>query len=372
MKSRTVTQRNLAGGFLGGMFGMLAFGYLNTGMLPVGCLLGVVIGWWYEVIGQAITNSTMLGVVKVKHGWQIVLGSPIRKLSEIEVSFSPATRFLGNIVAALLVILSLPLLWVAPLARFYRWLRARRTRRWVAIRVVATLLFFALNCLWAIPAWQNVLTFEKAEKGSATELFVTLNFFGTLMSTIILSMLPPIFAFIDRRRDDNYRSYSYFCMHSTTRSVLNELRTLFYMEVLVVLMVGLMLAWFGVAGMAFVIIFIVPIAAVIGLAKGVYVAATRAGHWLCFGVTLVVTALSAWLVPPHIGDNPYILWIVAMATGALSGIATEGVRRLLVLWLEKARLNWLVTEPIANRLRSGCVAFGRWTENTFGTLQSVA
>jgi hypothetical protein len=50
MTNRSYTSRNLLGGFFGGILGILAFALIHPSLLPAGCLLGVVIGFWYQEI----------------------------------------------------------------------------------------------------------------------------------------------------------------------------------------------------------------------------------------------------------------------------------------------------------------------------------
>ena len=44
-KKRKVTNKNLLGGLLGGVFGILISGYLHVWALPLGVLAGVMLGW---------------------------------------------------------------------------------------------------------------------------------------------------------------------------------------------------------------------------------------------------------------------------------------------------------------------------------------
>ena len=55
--NRSVSLRNLIGGFLGGTMGILASWYLDPMVLPFGALLGVVLGWWNEDIVRLLGEA---------------------------------------------------------------------------------------------------------------------------------------------------------------------------------------------------------------------------------------------------------------------------------------------------------------------------
>ena len=56
-KGRSERSRNLLGAFLGGLVGILAFGYLTPWVLPLGVLVGVVTGYWYGEIWRGCRVS---------------------------------------------------------------------------------------------------------------------------------------------------------------------------------------------------------------------------------------------------------------------------------------------------------------------------
>ena len=50
------------------MLGILAFGFLNPWLLPVGCFVGIVIGYWYDALGAVLLNAWQ-GRVEAFDAW---------------------------------------------------------------------------------------------------------------------------------------------------------------------------------------------------------------------------------------------------------------------------------------------------------------
>ncbi|MFA6042545.1 MAG: hypothetical protein WCV85_02375 [Patescibacteria group bacterium] len=57
MSIRTLTHRNFIGALFGGIAGILTFAMVAEWLLPVGLLLGVVTGFWYDVIFERCTKQ---------------------------------------------------------------------------------------------------------------------------------------------------------------------------------------------------------------------------------------------------------------------------------------------------------------------------
>jgi len=75
----------------------------------------------------------------------------------------------------------------------------------------------------------------------------------------------------------------------------------------------------------------------IAFSKRFYSLARRSGHWLCFAVTLTMTAIS-WLAFSDGFADPRVLWSVAAGTGILSGVSTELIRRSMLIFFARSRL----------------------------------
>lgn len=100
--------------------------------------------------------------------------------------------------------------------------------------------------------------------------------------------------------------------------------------------------WFFV--IAFVgVIGAYPLGITIAIAHGFYKIASRSGHLLCFGITVFVTSISWFTYHESFGDQR-ILWIVALATGIVSGGVTEFIRRIGLMFYEVTPIGrWFAT-----------------------------
>ena len=66
----------------------------------------------------------------------------------------------------------------------------------------------------------------------------------------------------------------------------------------------------------------------------------RTGHWPCTVATMVVTMSIGFSV--SLGESPaYVVWLLALAAGALSGLATRGLRPVL---------GWFMESPTGEKL----------------------
>lgn len=135
MTERTVSRRNLVGGFWGGILGILALGYLHPIALPFGCFFGVVVGWWYQEIWQSTVDSFHCGIVRTQHAWNrfttFVL-TPTQKLREVRFDIGPCLKVCHFFLFAFV--------WLSrrPIA-FVQWLKAHPMNRAYAMRTLAVL-----------------------------------------------------------------------------------------------------------------------------------------------------------------------------------------------------------------------------------------
>ncbi|MFA6215963.1 MAG: hypothetical protein WC768_05330 [Patescibacteria group bacterium] len=329
MKERTVSQRNFLGAFLGGVLGILTLGYVHVIVLPLGCFLGAVVGWWYQEIWQSVIASCHRGVASRRAWDQSKTGVRI---------------------------IVLALVWLArrPTA-LIRWWRAHPMNRAYTIRTLVALTHLALN-----------FTLFYCGKAVVSILY-TDDDVGMSVLVFLLITIPVLFAQFAYLEDKTpamrkfYLIFESYTARGPLRFFARDLAFLFLFE----MVASVVLAWFAVIGGLFLIFVIVPTAAVVGAVKGIYQVSMRAGHWLCFGTTVVVTALTAWIVSPYLNDAR-ILWIVALFAGLASAIVTEGFYRLLA---HSERAQTIITATLKYQLASRCHAFMRIT-TIFGTIVS--
>ena len=66
--TRSLSSRNFWGGLLGGLLGLAAFVKIHAAAIPVGCLLGVVVGFWYQEISAVIVTALVTPAIeKTRH-----------------------------------------------------------------------------------------------------------------------------------------------------------------------------------------------------------------------------------------------------------------------------------------------------------------
>lgn len=302
MKDRTVSRRNFVGAFWGGILGILAFGYLHPVALPFGCFFGVVVGWWYQEVWQSVTDSFRRGVAGTQHAWN---------------------RFMT---------------FVQRPAVLVQWM-TRQVNRWYITRTLAVLAHLALNALWVVPLCNYC--FNASLKGDIVSLLyiLSLTFIIPVLVMILVILLPIMYISHEKRQKAGYVAIGPF------RFLARDFVNLFRIEIsMFLLMVGILIWFIGVGG-AFLLLVAAPISVIVGVVKGIYEVSTRAGHWLCFGTTIIVTALAAWIAYPYLNDAR-ALWTVALFAGLTSALVTEGLRRSLIWFFsisERARTIALAT-----------------------------
>jgi len=226
----------------------------------------------------------------------------------------------------------------------------------VTYYLIATLfLFVHFYSMWASGNYDSRVLAE-----SGLGVFYAL---GCLVFCTTVLMAPVIFLAVDDADQvrNFYRTFERFAARGPVRFFLGEVIYLLKVTVFMVTMMFATILWCVGAGGAFLLCVVLPISACVGIVKGVYAVSTRAGHWLCFGTTLVVTATTACLTYPYLSDQQ-ILWSVALFTGLASAGATE-VTRHLILWVysQSCRLQAMNYAPLSGQLSGSCRLFWKIT-----------
>ncbi|MDB5189544.1 MAG: hypothetical protein JWL82_501 [Parcubacteria group bacterium] len=363
MKERTISQRNLLGAFVGGVLGILAFGFLNALLLPVGVFAGVIGGWWYQEIWAYTADSYSTGVERTKAAWERValIATPtltlVRRLKERKFDPGPALRVMG--------IFFFPLLWLLrrPMA-FALWLQHPVARAYM-VRVFATLTYYGLNALWVVPTMVWLCRTYAPLDHSPTWMVPPL-MLGILFTFVAgMSVLMTPMMFIAEGGDTTamqmrlfYRTWTRYASQGSIGFFFTELFRIFQAGFTMTAMMTGGLAWFMGLGGIFLVV-VGTISAAVGFVKGVYQVSTRAGHWLCFGTTLTTTAISGVVFHSSFGDIR-ILWFVALLTGLFSAGATEGLRRGFVLFFKTNRsARAIALVPLGKQLQPGGSLFWR-------------
>lgn len=371
MKDRTISQRNLLGAFVGGVFGILASGFFHPVLLPVGVFAGVIGGWWYQEIWMATMHGFHEGVAKTQM-LAAFLFTPLRRLSEWrkelwkdEVgwgAFLPIVGFLAWLVSPLIWLLRRP-------AAMVMWARAHPVNRAYLVRGATLPLFYAVNAMII-----GLLAFLLVRSAQGFDFNhdvrgIPIIFGGLVLFCVgVISLMAPMMFWSSNSQQkldqmhNFYRTWERYSSMGVMRFYVSELWFMARAWFSIVAWLVACIAWFCGLGAVFLAI-VAIMSAAIGFVKGVYQVSTRAGHWLCFGATLTTTVISAMLFHNSFVDVR-VLWTVALLTGLVSAVATEGLRRGFVLLFRVNRsARTVALVPLGRQLMPGSRMFCRTSTN---------
>lgn len=344
MQERSISQRNFLGAFLGGVLGILLCGFLHPYALPIGCIVGVIGGWWYEEIFMSTLIGFCRGVV-----WTQQTVKDLRNfiLTPTGLDTDPIIVFFH---ACLFMCLFVPIWLVSRPVAIVRWFRVYELRRAYLLKTVACLVHVAINAMWMAPLIFFFLKYTgtKTEMGAQPFFFLIVCVVLPLMTAMI-----PLSIFVDderRRWKKRFRHLQFYNNKGPLRFFFKNLIDLFQAQFYIYLLVLGGVTYVVTVGGFFLILIIAPISAVVGMFKGVYRVSTKSGHWLCLVATLGVTVATAWLTYPYF-ESASVVWTVALANGLASAVVTEGLRRGLVWFLmTNRRTRNMIVVPLGQRL----------------------
>lgn len=337
MKKRSITHRNLLGGFLGGVLGLLLFNLVHPFMAPVGVLLGVVVGYWYQEIGSMIANQWNNAVLMYNNmidEWQ----KKPAMLERLSKRKHRVKRFFL-------------IRWI-PILRFLRkrkmqWNKffqpksvsaLKRKKRHPAtyayrIRFFAFLFYLSCNIAFGYFLYTNTNLKESvvSDSGFGGLLFVGCMVLAVcaLMSGLSALGLLDVDENILVKMSNFYRLLEEYANLGGIRFFFKKLSSMFLFEFSFFLLMGAISAYWFVAFVLLASFWAIPIVFLIGALRGMYKITKRPNHWLCVVVTLAVTLIVGFTTREYI-TNVYALWIVALLTGIVSGVLTEWIRSLIM------------------------------------------
>jgi hypothetical protein len=361
MEQRSVTHRNILGGFFGGFLGILTCGYVHFLMTPVGLILGLLGGFYYQEIGALVAREWNLTQTRVSSTRRRVRASLYLYSRKPKRITRKIWRNADVIVFWPLNILGTIIVWmfsnVLLLSGFRRLLRKHPMNIAYALRGVAATIFYGTNsvllCLFARELWSH------AVKGSGSEGLILIG--GILFGSFTLMV--GITTFSDH--GEELRALRYFYKswqrleNGKAKFFCEELVTLYRNQVAMFLMLLFAMTYWFIAGAAYLAVVFAPVMAVAGFVKGIYHLAMRTDHWLCLISTVLVTFTAAYFGYSHFGST-ILLWGIAFLTGAVSGLVTEFARKLLAqLYAASAWLMRTVEEPATAKLGKANRVFWR-------------
>lgn len=337
MTIRSAKFRNISGAFLGGMLGILLCGYIHPMALPFGCLVGCIVGYWYD------------------HVWV----SAVHAFDIAEGAFGRFAGHPGNTLRS----------WARRAHRAWESYLGHPVDRAASLRTFASVAFLLLHCcvlvlciMWGytIGGSTGVAAFAAAMVAVCFGIMAVLATKGThdLLSSLNVDkeMLVKMRIF--------YTAWERYG-NGGLRYALLAVADLFRTQLAMFLYIMGSLLWFITAGGLFLLAVVAPVAVAVGFVRGIYLASQKDGYWLCFAATLCTAALSAWLMYPYF-ENGYVLWVVALATGVASAAATDLARQALhALFAASRTARSLAVVP--QRYRRRWVSKGFWgVSNSLG------
>jgi hypothetical protein len=333
-------KKNFIGAFLGSFLGILFCGYFYPVTLPIGCLFGVIIGWWAEDLTKALVNSFYTAC----RFWKNMASINIHK------NFYKSIRHFNETVSrctkdSLSHILS-------HVTKFLRWWIKFILRNPKSIHPVSSALLTTINVIIISAAinaflifmfypWPEMIMTEGGLSGKVKQL-VPFTPLGIISITLLLTLLPTMFGVIallarDEKGNSVQNFYTRWERYSRYQPIVyftRELLFFFWSELKITILFALTIAYWTTLGGALLVFITIPMVTLVTFMINLYKIAQRSDHWWCLGITLVITTISALVFYDNF-HNKVILWTVALCTGIVSGVATEGLRQLGLWWFEK-------------------------------------
>lgn len=351
----SVTVRNLTGGFLGGVIGILTSWYWAPLMMPFGVLLGVIIGWWAKDIALAFIGSYRTAF----NFWQWIMTLTSKRVSfpwrdptkQVLTLAQLIRKKIGEVIISVYCCIRLSFCWIATLIqtvlsvprRLICW-RIHPSNKAFLISIVAIIIGIALTAvaLTVLIPWPETHMIGGGSIGKPLAPLVEVPFgFKEIaeavgIMTLFLSVMG-IMHLVSESGESNamqnfYTRWERYSQYSSSFTYLiREVFCFFKAEVSILVFFVVAIAYWITLGGALVAFVTIPVVAFVTFMVNLCRIAQRSAHWWCLGVTLVVTTTSAIIFRNSFGDE-ILLWTIALGTGVVSGVATEGLRRLGVWW----------------------------------------
>ena len=327
-KVNCITVRNFLGSLVGGTLGVVLFAWSPLAA-PVGLLIGCLLGFWYREVPGIISSSYRTCYGFALGAWHQHL------LSIINV----------------------------PDYRFVRWLRQDSLNAANAIRIGVILAHACpLVIVFIILAWFQIGLAAAEKDLTFSEFLLSLgSMLGCLAVVMVFGVMNMLFAFPgwgDKEGENPLKQKRRLALCSSKYGLvlcaLKDVWLLFKIDLCILAVILCGCLWLSIWCLPIVLFFGVIIATPVLALRGLTRLVTRIEHWLCVSVTLVVTATSIWFVPPAELSSP-ALWLVALLTGSVAGLATEIVRRLLARFVVPARcFRWITATSLQSAWDKTC------------------
>lgn len=338
---KSVTSRNLVGGFLGGVIGILSSSYVAPTFLPLGVLIGVVLGWWNKDIVHLFRESHQKARYVAKKvsidlvGFTDEIVALLVRLCGLSEKVAKTFRWIivKAIVGSIVAIITSPLMLRRILVRFSKWLIHHQMNQSFIIDQTIYLLFVLGLSTVAFFVEPHIGIVGVGNRGLLTVAIFIATLGGSIVyrlrhntvSNIELSELCQYYREWEVISHRGWVGYLFYTIWQHTRYTLG---TAMFLSIAVPwFLVVIIIGFLSFHSMLLIIFF----------AQAFYSIAAKAAHWLCLVVTMITTGIS-WLIYQQNFADPYILWIVALGTGIMSGGLTEVIRRALLSLYESTEI----------------------------------
>lgn len=338
---KKVTSRNLIGGFLGGAIGILSSWYVAPAFLPLGVLIGVVLGWWNEDIVQLFREAHRQAK-KAATGLVSIFDQAVASLTRLcgmSTKAAGVSRWIiaKAIVGSFVAIISSSLkLWNA-LVRFTKWTARHQVNQVYVIDITIYLSFILV-----LPAIAFLIEPYFGISGGNRGILTMATAVATWGGSMIYRMQHEAAANTELSElCQFYREWEVISHHGWFVYLLYTIGQHVRYSIGTALFATIAGPWFlGMAMVGFIGVY--PLIAAIAFARGFYNLASQAGHWMCLGVTMAVTGI-LWPVYHQSFADPRVLWIVALGAGIASGGLTEVIRRVMLPFYENTAVGRQLT-----------------------------
>lgn len=326
MKNRSLTSRNVLGGFLGGFLGVVAFSLINL-LLPVGCLIGVVIGFWYQEIWAYTLEGYKASCNHVRAFCRNAIVAPKNEfklwLQRVKAAWmSEDNTGLMDVIywCARLLIGTLRLIWA-----IVRWPMKHTMNGVYLTTAVAVLIFLTVL---AVPIWYQFCVWWYDPNNDVNGQLGSAKILGSVFLLLIPTFFAAGVAFLGSPDKNElhgfYSDWERYDRYGLAGTLGYKFMVMSRQFILFFVYECLGLAYIALGIVSVLGFMVLPMLFTMWLLRALWHFSTMKNHWLCFGVTLTVTTISALLMGSHI--HGVGLWLVAMATGSVAGLMSELVR----------------------------------------------
>lgn len=342
--TRSITLRNLLGGFLGGITGILATSWWSPYALAPAVFLGVLVGWYHQELLAAARGNVEQQPLSVRLGG--ILAATTHSSSELGFAMEkhfgdsfPLFRFVLWLVVA-------PLWLVGRVPAVVRWARVSSERQARLLRALTSLLLPMPVAFWI---YQWALAHEQLTTTEVVGAGERLLAFQIALLVLLFLAMPVICGVggdVNKRRGG--RIDALYVQRGPLAAM--GMTALYGIRSWVLCVVYAVVAVTYVVSVCLLILvaICVPVVTIYAVVRTLVRVAQLSGHYLCLVVTLTVTIWSAWRFHGQLA-NPAVVWTVALATGVVSGMATETVRRFANWLLAHTTIGqWVAAHPYAS------------------------